>query len=96
MQTHRGEQQTPLSTTIIRGDYMTIKTLYRYEREEGKITVSTDKPDTEYTELYRIIADEGKAVTKNGVDLYPVVDVESTDGWYEVDAPEEPEPDVVE
>ena len=70
---------------------MVINTLYRYIREDGGTTVSTKKPDVEYTEIFRIIADEGKAVTQNGTDLYPVIDVDSTDGWYEVDAPEETE-----
>ena len=39
---------------------MTIKTLYKYEREGGKITVSPIMPeDKPYTEMYRLIADEG-------------------------------------
>ncbi|MBQ7095828.1 MAG: hypothetical protein IJN80_05215 [Clostridia bacterium] len=68
---------------------MEIKTLYRYEREGGGVTVSTERPDCTYTELFRIIADEGKAITLNGEDLRAVVDVDCVDGWYEVDAPTE-------
>jgi len=68
---------------------MTIKTLYRYEREGGGITVSTEKPDCEYAETYRIIADEGMAVTQDGVDLRTVVDTDNTEGWYEVEMPDE-------
>lgn len=63
-------------------------TLYRYEREGGGMTVSPVTPDVEYTELYRLIADEGKALTQDGENLSPCVDVESVEGWYEVDAPE--------
>lgn len=68
---------------------MKIKTLYRYEREGGGITVSPVKPDCEYTELVRLIADEGKALTKDGENTCLVIDTKSTEGWYEVDAPEE-------
>ena len=66
---------------------MEIKTVYRYEREPGKVTVSTEKPDVEYVETYRVIADEGMAVTRNGEDLYSVVDTDIKDGWTEI--PEE-------
>lgn len=66
---------------------MEIKTLYRYAREDGGITVSPIKPNVEYTELYRLIADEGKAVTMDGENLYSVIDVNEPDGFYEVDAP---------
>lgn len=64
-------------------------TLYRHTREDGGVTVSPVKPDCEYTEMYRLVADEGKMLTQDGVDLYACVDVASVDGWYEVDAPEE-------
>ena len=67
---------------------MIIKTLYRYIREDGGTTVSIEKPSCEYTECYRIIADEGKCITKDGSDLRVVVDVENVEGWYEVDDPE--------
>ena len=76
---------------------MKIIPLYRYERPDGGVTVSPDKPETEYTELFRIVADEGKAVTKDGTDLRAVVDTGTANGWYEVDMPEEePETAVLE
>ena len=68
-------------------------TLYKFKRADGGTTVSPTKPNCEYTEMHRLIADEGKALTKDGVDLYPCVDTETVDGWYEVDAPEEDEPE---
>lgn len=67
---------------------MEIKMLYKYTRENGGTTVSPVKPECEYTEMFRLIADESKMVTKDGETLYSCADVESTDGWYEVDAPE--------
>ena len=69
---------------------MQVKTLYKTIRPDGGVTVSPDKPESgEYTEMYRLIADEGKLLTPNGIDTTPCVDVESAEGWYEVDAPEE-------
>lgn len=67
---------------------MQIKTLYRYEREPGKVTVATEKPDAEYTERYRLIADEGKILV-NGEVQTTCIDVDSPEGWSEIDAPEE-------
>ena len=66
---------------------MIVKTLYRYEREPGKITVSTDKPDKEYTEIYRLIADDGKMLT-DGEITTGCVDVFNTEGWAEIDTVE--------
>ena len=69
---------------------MQVKTLYKTIRPDGGVTVSPDKPeDEEYTEMYRLIADEGKLLTPNGIDTTPCVDVDFTDGWLEIDAPEE-------
>ena len=67
---------------------MQIIALYKYEREDGGITVSPVKPDTEYAEMFRLVADEGKALTKDGKELMPCVDVDSADDWREVDDPE--------
>lgn len=64
-------------------------TLYRYNRADGGVTISPVKPDGEYTKMVRLIADEGKALTKDGVNFTTCTDVESAEGWYEVDAPEE-------
>ena len=62
-------------------------TLYKYERECGGITVSPAKPDTEYTEMVRLFADEGKLLT-NGDITTPCIDVDSLEGWSEIDDPD--------
>lgn len=64
-------------------------TLYKYTREDGGVTVSPIKPEGECTEMYRLIADEGKALTKDGENFTACTDTDTADGWYEVDAPEE-------
>jgi hypothetical protein len=66
---------------------MTITTLYKYQQKNGTVIVSPIEPSCPYEMRYRLIADEGKAVTQNATDLYSVIDVEDTNGWYEVDAP---------
>lgn len=65
-------------------------TLYKYTRADGGTTVSPVKPDCEYTEMVRLVADEGKALT-NGETVTACVDTDSTEGWTEIDAPEETE-----
>ena len=60
-------------------------TLYKYQRADGGTTISPVKPNCEYTEMYRLVADEGKALTKDGENLYPCVDTDTVDGWYEVE-----------
>ena len=65
---------------------MIVKPLYRYRREDGKIADSPIKPEGEYTERVRIIASEGKVLTKDGKQFFPVKDADSTEGWHEVDA----------
>lgn len=67
---------------------MQIIALYKYEREGGGITVSPNKPNAEHTEMFRIIADEGKVLV-NGDKITTCADVESVDGWSEVDNREE-------
>lgn len=64
---------------------MEIINLYRYKREEGKYTISPNKPNTEYTELYRIVADENKKITRNGEDFYSTIDTNELEGWYETE-----------
>lgn len=68
---------------------MQIIELYRYKRADGGITVSPVKPEGEYELMYRLIADEGKALTQDSENLTVCADVYSTEGWYEVDAPED-------
>ena len=69
---------------------MQIITLYRYERADGGVTVSPIKPDAEYTEMYRLVADEGKVLT-NGEITTTCTDVYDTEGWSEIDEPIESE-----
>ena len=69
---------------------MITKTLYRYKREEGCVTVSTEKPENiSYEETYRLIADEGMILT-NGVEETCCVDTDHPEEWSEIEAPEEP------
>ena len=63
--------------------------LYRYTRPDGGVTVSTVKPDTEYTEMTRLVADEGNALT-NGNTTTPCVDTDNPDVWAEVEDTENP------
>ena len=64
---------------------MQIVNLYKYIRDDGGTTVSPTKPNTEYTEMFRLIADEGKELM-NGDVRTPCIDVEHIEGWTEIDA----------
>lgn len=67
---------------------MQIITLYKYEREPGKYTVSPQQPTTEtYETEYRLVAEKGKVLTKTGHGVVTCIDVVSPDGWSEIDAP---------
>lgn len=57
--------------------------LYRYIRPDGGVTVSTVKPDSEYTELTRLVADEGYILT-DGVHYTSCIDTGYPDAWVEV------------
>jgi hypothetical protein len=61
--------------------------LYKYTRPDGGTTVSPIKPDCDYTEMFRLVADEGM-VLQNGDIQTVCTDVETVEGWIEVDAPE--------
>jgi hypothetical protein len=83
---------------------MQIINLYKYIRKDGGTTVSPVEPDCEYAEMFRLIADKGKVLVKGDI-LTSCTDVDSTEGWEEIDAPEElheeepieePTPDPVE
>ena len=64
---------------------MQVKILYRYERKPNCVTISTEKPlDVEYTETYRLIADDGKILFKGDVETV-CVDTNFIDGWEEKD-----------
>lgn len=67
---------------------MQIIPLYKYDRADGGITVSPVKPECEYTEMFRIVADEGMVLT-NGDISTSCTDVESLDEWEEVDGGED-------
>ena len=57
--------------------------LYRYNRPDGGVTVSTQKPECEYTELYRLIADEGMILT-DGTIKTSCVDTTDASIWTEI------------
>lgn len=63
--------------------------LYRYTSGESIID-SPIKPDVEYIERARLVADEGMGLTKDDVNKYTVIDVDLDDiyNWYEIEAPE--------
>ena len=62
---------------------MIIKPLYKYTRPDGGETVSTTPPECEYITLYRLIADEGMVLQKDGGEWQQVVDVTDVEGWVE-------------
>lgn len=64
---------------------MQIITLYKYVRADGGITVSPVKPGGEYIEMYRLVAEEDKVLTDGKIETY-CIDVDSADGWEEIDA----------
>lgn len=65
---------------------MIIKPLYRYKRENGGVTVSPEKPQGDCEELVRIVAEENKLITKDGVNMFSCIDTDTAEGWYEVEA----------
>lgn len=69
---------------------MDIKTLYRYKREDGGITVSLNKPSVPCTTSYRLIADEGKVLT-DGKTVTSCIDTDTLYQWTEIDMPKEEE-----
>ena len=69
---------------------MQVKRLYRYARPDGGITDSITRPNCEYIDRVRIIADDGKALT-NGETVTTCVDTDTAEGWWEIDAPTDEE-----
>lgn len=67
---------------------MRIINLYKYKRADGGTTVSPVKPSGCYTNMYRIVADEGKALTQDGIKTTTCTDTEDIYGWYEVETEE--------
>ena len=65
-------------------------TLYRYIRPDGGVTVSPVKPDCEYTEMFRLIADDGMILT-DGENQTTCTDTDAPDKWSESPDAENPE-----
>lgn len=63
-------------------------TLYRYSRQNGGTTVSPNKPDAEFTNLYRLVAGDGK-ILSNGVEQTFCTDTENPEQWTEIDYTED-------
>ena len=63
---------------------MIIMNTYKYYEDERHYCVSPIKPDCEYTEAVRLIAEEGHALTKDSINYYYCVDADSADGWLEI------------
>lgn len=66
----------------------TIK-LYRFVRPDGGVTVSPVKPDGEYAELTRLVADEGMVLT-DGETVTSCIDTENIGVWEEFPDTENP------
>lgn len=62
---------------------MQTKTLYRYVRSDGGIDVSPNKPETEYTTITRLIADDGYFL-RNGETECECIDTETPEEWEEI------------
>ena len=72
---------------------MQTRNLYKYETPDG-CAVSLTNPGGAYEPMYRLIADEGKALIRDGgLTCTGVVDVPSADLplWEEIDAPPDDE-----
>ena len=65
---------------------MKIVTLYRYQRSDGGISISPVAPESivDYTTKLRLIADEGKILSKDDLVTY-VIDTDTELGWEEID-----------
>lgn len=57
--------------------------LYRFNRPDGGVSVSPVKPDGDYTELFRLVADEGMVLT-NGETVTSCTDTENIGAWAEI------------
>ena len=69
--------------------------LYRFTRPEGGITDSTIKPDVDFVERSRLIADEGYILT-NGEIFTPCIDTDEPEKWSEVEYTPESNEEVTE
>ena len=69
------------------------KMIYRYQRPDGGYTVTPFKPEGHYEVRWRLIAEEGRAIT-NGDTTVTVIDVihrKDCEAWTDCDPPEENE-----
>lgn len=68
---------------------MTIITLYRTARQDGGTDIGPRKPEpgTPYTTLARLVADEGKLLSKGDI-VAGCIDTEDASGWSEIDDPD--------
>lgn len=69
--------------------------VYRYNRPDGGVTVSPVKPSGEYSELLRLVADEGMVLT-DGVHTTTCTDTTEPEKWQEVVDAEAMEADYLE
>ena len=70
------------------------KMLYRYQRPDGGYTVSPVKPEGHYNVRWRLIAEEGMAIT-NGETTVTVIDVvhrKDCEAWTDCELPDELNP----
>lgn len=70
------------------------KMIYRYQRPDGGCTVSPVKPDVQYQVRWRLIAEEGMAIT-NGETTVTVIDVihrKDCEVWADCELPDELKP----
>lgn len=67
---------------------MQIINLYRFTRADGGVTVSPVKPEGEYTEMFRLVAGEGMALT-DGVTTTSCTDTDNVGVWTEIEFVEE-------
>lgn len=72
------------------------KMLYRTEREGGGYTISTTRPEKgiRYKIRWRLIADEGRAIT-DGENVVTVIDLlhrKDCEGWHDCEKPAEEDP----
>lgn len=75
------------------------KMLYRYEREGGGVTVTLVRPpDQTYKVRWRLIAEEGKAITdgKTTVTVIDLLHRKDCEAWHDCDLPDELKPQSIE
>jgi hypothetical protein len=68
---------------------MTKKPIYCYETDKYHIH-SLDKTDIDHTEMVRLLAENGRVLTKDGVNFCTVIDIKLEDEhlWREIERPQ--------